>query len=184
MGARGGDSRELMSGGEVSAAVERMAGEILTANRAPSLAVVGIHTGGVRFARLLVEYITRRGAAPAATGAVDITLYRDDLEQIGPAPIVHATDIDFDVSGMTVLLVDDVVFTGRTVRAAIDNLMDLGRPQRIQFAALVDRGGRELPLQPDYIGKRVEVGEDEIVEVVFKSDGACVVAYRRPAGRR
>ena len=184
MGTRADDSRELMSGKEVFAAVERMAGEILSANRAPTLAVVGVYTGGVRFARLLVEHLTRRGAPPAATGAVDITLYRDDLEQIGPAPIVHATDINFDVSGMTVLLVDDVVYTGRTIRAAIDNLMDLGRPHQVQFAALVDRGGRELPIQPDYVGKRVAVGEDEIVEVVFTSDGACVVAYRRPAGRR
>jgi len=124
------------------------------------------------------------GEPPAATGTVDITLYRDDLSQIGPAPVVRSTDVAFDVAGMTVVLVDDVVFTGRTVRAAIDNLMDLGRPKRIELAALIDRGGRELPIQPDFTGKRVNVEPDRIIEVVFGGDGDRVITYRNPAGRR
>jgi pyrimidine operon attenuation protein/uracil phosphoribosyltransferase len=180
-----GKTRELMSAAETARAVTRIASEILEKNGgARDLAVVGIHTGGVVLANRLVAALEQLGERPAATGTVDITLYRDDLAEIGPAPVVHATDVGFDVAGMTVVLVDDVVYTGRTVRAAIDNLMDLGRPKRIELAALVDRGGRELPVQPDYVGRRVEVGPDDIVEVVFGDAGDRVLARRRPAGRR
>jgi pyrimidine operon attenuation protein/uracil phosphoribosyltransferase len=181
-------TRELLSAADTARAVTRIASEILEENGgAAGVAVVGIHTGGVILAQRLVAALAQLDAPPAATGEVDITLYRDDLEQIGPAPVVRSTDIAFDVSGMTVVLVDDVLFTGRTVRAAIDNLMDLGRPKRIELAVLVDRGGRELPIQADFVGKRVAVGPEDIVEVVFGAGGDRAVSYRRPprpAGRK
>jgi pyrimidine operon attenuation protein/uracil phosphoribosyltransferase len=171
-------AREILSVADTAHAVTRIASEIIEVNGGcAGLAVVGIHTGGVPLAERLVAALTQLGEPPAATGTVDITLYRDDLSQIGPAPVVRSTDIAFDVAGMTVVLVDDVVFTGRTVRAAIDNLMDLGRPKRIELAALVDRGGRELPIQPDFVGKRVTVGPDRIIEVVFAPEGDRVITY-------
>jgi pyrimidine operon attenuation protein/uracil phosphoribosyltransferase len=176
---------EILSIADTASAVARIAGEIAAENvGADELAVVGIHTGGVPLAERVAAALEQLGAKPAATGTVDITLYRDDLSQIGPAPIVRATDITFDVAGMTVVLVDDVIFTGRTVRAAIDNLMDLGRPRRIELAVLVDRGGRELPIQPDFVGTRVDVERDRIIEVVFGDDGDRVITYPCPAGRR
>ncbi len=182
---KGYEVSEVLSVGDTERAIARMAGEIVEENAgADELAVVGIHTGGVPLAGRLVAALERLGAAPAATGTVDITLYRDDLSQIGPAPVVRSTDVSFDVAGMTVLLVDDVIFTGRTVRAAIDNLMDLGRPRRIELAVLIDRGGRELPIQPDFVGTRVDVGPDRIIEVVFGDDGDRVITYPCPAGRR
>lgn len=182
---RENDVEEILSAADTAEAVARMASEIVEENAGTDeLAVVGIHTGGVPLAERLVASLERLGAKPAATGTVDITLYRDDLSQIGPAPIVRATDITFDVAGMTVVLVDDVILTGRTVRAAIDNLMDLGRPRRIELAVLIDRGGRELPMQPDFVGKRVRVERDRIIEVVFGDDGDRVITYPCRAGRR
>lgn len=179
------DVVEIFSAAETADALARIAGEIVEENAgADELAVVGIHTGGVPLAERLVAALERLGARPAATGTVDITLYRDDLSQIGPAPVVRSTDITFDVAGMTVVLVDDVIFTGRTVRAAIDNLMDLGRPRRIELAVLIDRGGRELPIQPDFVGKRVFVEPDRIIEVIFGDDGDRVITYPCRAGRR
>jgi pyrimidine operon attenuation protein/uracil phosphoribosyltransferase len=179
------DVRELLSAADTAHAVTRIASEIIEMNGGGAgLAVVGIHTGGVPLADRIVAALRQLGEPPAATGTVDITLYRDDLSQIGPAPVVRSTDIAFDVAGMTVVLVDDVIFTGRTVRAAIDNLMDLGRPKRIELAALIDRGGRELPIQPDFAGKRVNVEPDRIIEVVFGDDGDRVISYMQPAGPR
>jgi pyrimidine operon attenuation protein/uracil phosphoribosyltransferase len=176
---------EILSVADTGSAVARMASEIVAENAgAGELAVVGIHTGGVPLAERIVAALEQLGAKPAATGTVDITLYRDDLSQIGPAPVVRSTDITFDVAGMTVVLVDDVIFTGRTVRAAIDNLMDLGRPRRIELAVLVDRGGRELPIQPDFVGTRVDVERDRIIEGRFGDDGDRVITYPCPAGRR
>jgi len=179
------DSKEILSPAETARAITRIASEVLEENGgADGLAVVGVHAGGVPLAERLVAALAQLGGRPAASGTVDITLYRDDLSQIGPAPVVRDTDIQFDVSGMAVVLVDDVIFTGRTIRAAIDNLMDLGRPKRIELAVLVDRGGRELPIQPDFVGKKLAVGPDRIVEVVFDVQGDRVVVYPRPAGKR
>jgi pyrimidine operon attenuation protein/uracil phosphoribosyltransferase len=176
---------EMLSAADTAHAITRIASEIIEENAgADELALVGIHTGGVPLAERLVTALEKLGERPAATGTVDITLYRDDLSQIGPAPIVRSTDITFDVAGMTVVLVDDVVFTGRTVRAAIDNLMDLGRPRRIELAVLIDRGGRELPIQPDFVGKRLDVGRDRIIEVVYGDEGDRVITYLCGAGRR
>jgi pyrimidine operon attenuation protein/uracil phosphoribosyltransferase len=178
------DVVEVLSAADTGHAVIRIASEIIEQNGGGrELAVVGIHTGGVPLAERIVAALEQLGEPPAATGTVDITLYRDDLSQIGPAPVVRSTDVDFDVAGMTVVLVDDVILTGRTVRAAIDNLMDLGRPRRIELAVLVDRGGRELPIQPDFVGKRVSIRPDLIIEVVFGAEGDRVIAYPSQAGR-
>ncbi|UCH77655.1 MAG: bifunctional pyr operon transcriptional regulator/uracil phosphoribosyltransferase PyrR [Candidatus Coatesbacteria bacterium] len=177
------DVQELLSPADTAHAVTRIASEIVEENGGGAeVAIVGIHTGGVPLADRLVAALGQLGEPPAATGTVDITLYRDDLSQIGPAPVVRSTDVAFDVAGMTVVLVDDVVFTGRTVRAAIDNLIDLGRPRRIELAVLIDRGGRELPIQPDFVGKRVDLGSDRIIEVVFDESGDRVISYLNPAG--
>lgn len=174
--------KELSPPGATAATIRRLAEEVAAAyGDANDLAVVGVHTGGVMLASRIVAVLTQLNRPPVATGTVDITLYRDDLSQIGPAPIVHATDIRFAVEGMAVLLVDDVIYTGRTARAAINNLMDLGRPKRIQLLALVDRGGRELPIQPDFVGLRTQIGDDYIVEVIFDNAGDRVIARPRPA---
>jgi pyrimidine operon attenuation protein/uracil phosphoribosyltransferase len=136
---------EVLSVADTASAVARIAGEIVAENAgADELAVVGIHTGGVPLAERVVAALEQLGAKAAATGTVDITLYRDDLSQIGPAPIVRATDITFDVAGMTVVLVDDVIFTGRTVRAAIDNLM---------HSAGLRRNARRRGARPYYRGR-------------------------------
>ncbi len=172
------DARELLSPRACARAIKRIAAEVVEENGGGrELAVVGIHTGGVPLAERLRATLAEMGEGPAAAGTVDITLYRDDLSQIGPAPVVRDTDISFDVSGMTVVLVDDVIFTGRTVRAAIDNLMGLGRPRRLELAVLIDRGGRELPIQPDFVGKRVDADADAIIEVIFAADGDRVISY-------
>ncbi len=185
MPSRKPEAEEILSPAETARAVTRIATEILEENGgAGDVAIVGIHTGGVVLAGRLAAALAQLGEPPRATGAVDITLYRDDLSQIGPAPVVRDTAIDFDVSGMTVVLVDDVIFTGRTVRAAIDNLMDLGRPKRVELAVLVDRGGRELPIQPDFTGKKVSVGPDFIIDVNFGEGGDRVLAYRPAASKK
>jgi len=177
--------QEMLSVVDTAHAITRIASEIIEENAvADELALVGIHTGGVPLAGRLAAALEQLGEKPAGAGTVDITLYRDDLSQIGPAPVVRSTDIAFDVAGMTVVLVDDVIFTGRTVRAAIDNLMDLGRPRRIELAVLIDRGGRELPIQPDFVGKRTEVARDRIIEVVYGEEGDRVITYPSRAGRR
>jgi len=119
----------------------------------------------------------------AANGILDITLYRDDLTTIGNRPMLRETSIDFDITNLTLILVDDVLYTGRTVRAALDGLVDLGRPRRVQLAVLIDRGHRELPIQADYVGKYVQTADDEIVEVrMSEEDGEeRVVLVKRPS---
>ena len=119
---------------------------------------------------------------PVLDGILDITLYRDDLTTVGNRPMLRETSIDFDVDNLSLVLVDDVLYTGRTVRAALDGLVDLGRPRRVQLAVLIDRGHRELPIQADYVGKVVDTADDEIVEVrMNEEDGEeRVVLVRRP----
>jgi len=121
------------------------------------LLVVGIRRRGVELARKLAEHLERTGVGPVETGSLDITLYRDDFEQVGPRPVIGPTEIPGEITDRRVVLVDDVLFTGRTVRAALDELADFGRPRRIELCVLVDRGGRELPIQPDYVGARLQV---------------------------
>jgi len=148
--------------------LRRIAHEIAEANPEPErLAIVGIHTRGVYLARRLHALIGELTATETPIGDVDISFYRDDVGAQSPAtqPVVHASHIDFDLAGRTVVLVDDVLFTGRTVRAAIDALFDYGRPQRVQLAVLCDRGHRELPIRPDYVGKNLPTSRAERVNV-------------------
>ena len=152
--------------------LSRIAHEIIEAH--PDLdrvALVGIHTRGVPLAQRLRRMIAERAAAEVALGTLDITFYRDDVQIRGgeaplhSQPVVRATRLDFPLEGMTCVLVDDVLYTGRTVRAAIDALFDYGRPARVQLAVLADRGHRELPIRPDYVGKNLPTSRDERVQV-------------------
>ena len=148
--------------------LRRIAHEIAEKNPDPEgLAVVGIHTRGALLARRLHALLGELTATETPIGDIDISFYRDDLGAKDPAaqPVVHASHIDFDLSGRTVVLVDDVLFTGRTVRAAIEALFDYGRPQRVQLAVLCDRGHRELPVRPDYVGKNLPTARAERVNV-------------------
>ncbi|MEX2447163.1 MAG: bifunctional pyr operon transcriptional regulator/uracil phosphoribosyltransferase PyrR [Solirubrobacterales bacterium] len=148
--------------------LRRIAHEIAEANPEPErLAIVGIHTRGAVLARRLHALVGELTEAEIPIGDLDISFYRDDLAGKSPAaqPVVHSSHIDFDLSGRTVALVDDVLFTGRTVRAAIDALFDYGRPQRVQLAVLCDRGHRELPIRPDYVGKNLPTARAERVNV-------------------
>ncbi len=154
----------------VERALTRMAHEIIERNRgAEQLALVGIHTRGVPIAEHLALLIERFEGTRPPLGKLDITLYRDDLTEIALQPIVKRTEIDFDVTGRRIVLVDDVFYTGRTARAALDALIDLGRPDVIQYAVLIDRGHRELPLRADYVGKNVPTSRSEVVKVRLES---------------
>jgi pyrimidine operon attenuation protein/uracil phosphoribosyltransferase len=145
------------------------------------LSIIGIHTGGVFLAQRIKQKIEEREETTLPTGNVDITLYRDDWSLISQNPIVKKSDIGFLLEDKRVILVDDVVFTGRTIRAAMDAIMDYGRPLSIQLAVLVDRGGRELPIQPDYIGMSVSPAPNERVDVLLseKDDRDAVVLSKR-----
>ncbi len=148
--------------------LRRIAHEIVEKNPEPeSLAIVGIHTRGALLARRLHVLLAELIGSDTPIGDLDISFYRDDVGAKSPAsqPVVHASHVDFDLNGKTVVLVDDVLFTGRTVRAAIDALFDYGRPQRVQLAVLCDRGHRELPIRPDYVGKNLPTAREERVNV-------------------
>jgi pyrimidine operon attenuation protein/uracil phosphoribosyltransferase len=156
-------------------ALVRIAHEIVEGNAdGDRVALVGIHTRGALMARRLQALIEERTDKPVPLGEIDITFYRDDVgsRPISDAPVVHSSHIDFALEGATVVLVDDVLYTGRTVRAAIDSLFDYGRPDRVQLAVLVDRGHRELPIRPDYVGKNLPTSHDQRVNVrLEESDG-------------
>jgi pyrimidine operon attenuation protein/uracil phosphoribosyltransferase len=156
-------------------ALVRIAHEIVEGNTAGDpLALVGIHTRGALMARRLRALIEELAEKPVPLGEVDITFYRDDVgsRPISDAPVVHSSHIDFPLEGTTVVLVDDVLYTGRTVRAAIDSLFDYGRPDRVQLAVLVDRGHRELPIRPDYVGKNLPTSRRQRVNVrLEETDG-------------
>jgi pyrimidine operon attenuation protein / uracil phosphoribosyltransferase len=160
--------------------LRRIAHEIAEKNPDPdALAIVGIHTRGALLARRLHPLLAELVGAEVPIGDIDISFYRDDVGAKSPAtqPVVHASHIDFDLAGRTVVLVDDVLFTGRTVRAAIDALFDYGRPQRVQLAVLCDRGHRELPIRPDYVGKNLPTGREQRVNVhLSELDGSDAVA--------
>lgn len=156
----------------IGRALRRIALEIAEREPDAPLAIVGIRRGGVHLAeRLQRELQAIRGQA-WPMGTLDISLYRDDLSELDVAPVVGPTDIEFDVTGKTIVLVDDVLYTGRTVRAALDELVDFGRPRRVLLAVLIDRGGRELPIAPDFVGAQLEVPDDEQVEVRLREAGA------------
>jgi pyrimidine operon attenuation protein/uracil phosphoribosyltransferase len=162
-----------MDAARMGRTLTRIAHEILERHpRASSLALVGVRSRGVPLAHRLARLIAEAVGAEPAVGALDITLYRDDFTTLAPQPITRGTDILFSIDGRTVVLVDDVLFTGRTVRAALDQLIDFGRPARIELAVLVDRGHRELPIRADYVGRSLSTARDEAVEVrVREEDG-------------
>jgi pyrimidine operon attenuation protein/uracil phosphoribosyltransferase len=154
-----------------------MADEIVELNNGTAdLIIVGIQRRGVQLAGRLVSLIEASDGVEVPQGSLDITLYRDDLQTIGPRPVVGATDLRPDLDGMHVVIVDDVLYTGRTVRAALDELADFGRPSRIALAVLVDRGGRELPIHADIVGKRLDVEPGDRVDVMLEEvDGRTAV---------
>jgi len=156
----------LMEPDQIRRAVKRIAHEIVERNRGvDGLIVVGIRRRGVPLAERIAGYLEQIEGQSVPTGILDITLYRDDFQTITSAPQVGRTEINEDIHERVVVLVDDVLYTGRTVRAALDELIDFGRPRRIQLAVLVDRGHREIPIKADYVGKNVPTNAGEIVEV-------------------
>jgi pyrimidine operon attenuation protein/uracil phosphoribosyltransferase len=156
----------------IQRAVTRVAHEILERNRgAEGVVLVGIRTGGVHIAKRLARKIAEIEKVDLPVGALDITLYRDDLNLKKEQPTLRKTEIPFELNDHHVVLVDDVLFTGRTIRAAMDGLVDLGRPQTIQLAVLIDRGHRELPIRADYVGKNVPTGRDESVKALLEEEG-------------
>jgi pyrimidine operon attenuation protein/uracil phosphoribosyltransferase len=167
----------------MSRALQRMAVEILElAHGTDALVLIGIQRRGVELAQRLAKLIEKEEGVMVPRGALDITLYRDDLQTVGPRPVVGETHLPGDLTGKHAVIVDDVLFTGRTVRAALDELADFGRPERISLCVLIDRGGRVLPIQADIVGKAAKVGKDERVEVLVQElDGQDEVAVVRGA---
>jgi len=170
-------STTLLDARALARALQRMAVEILElAGSSRDLVLVGIQRRGVELAERLARLIEQEEGVTVGRGAIDITLYRDDLELVGPKPVIGETRLPTDLSGTHVVIVDDVLYTGRTVRAALDELADFGRPRRISLCVLVDRGGRELPIQADVVGKAVKVGSGARVDVLVEElDGTDAV---------
>ncbi|MGQ0665587.1 MAG: bifunctional pyr operon transcriptional regulator/uracil phosphoribosyltransferase PyrR [Nitrospiraceae bacterium] len=166
------DEKLVMDAGDIARALTRIAHEILERNKGvKNLALVGIRTGGVHLAHRLVKRIQGIEGVQAPIGELDITLYRDDLALRRDQPVLRKTSVPFDMADKVVVLVDDVLFTGRTIRAAMDGLMDLGRPGEIQLAVLVDRGHRQLPIKANYIGKNLPTSREEKVQVLLEESG-------------
>lgn len=172
----------VMDREDVEETLDRLAREVLARSEEPSgeesaeLALVGIRRRGVQLARRLARRLQEHLGLEVPTGSLDITLYRDDFARVGPRPVIGPTEIPFEVTDRRVVLVDDVLHTGRTVRAAMDELADFGRPSHIELCVLVDRGGRELPIQPDYVGQRFEVAAGrEVAVLVPDLDGELAV---------
>lgn len=180
-----GPEKQIMSAEEMRRALVRLAHEVIERNAGvEGVALVGIRARGVPLAERLARAIAETEGKQVLVGVLDITLYRDDVALRPDMPIVRSTEIPFAIDGLTIVLVDDVLFTGRTVRAALDALMDLGRPRRIQLAVLVDRGHRELPIRADFAGKNVPTARDEEILVrLQETDGTdeVVIAKRREA---
>ena len=158
----------VMTAGDINRVLARMASQIVENN--PDLSdvlLLGIRRRGVPLAERIAARIKEMDGVAVATGALDITLYRDDLTTVADRPVINKTELPANITGKTIILVDDVLYTGRTIRAAMDELIDFGRPRRVQLAVLIDRGWRELPIQADYIGKSVTTTEAEIIKVML-----------------
>ena len=162
----------ILDNAGIDRALTRIAHEILEKNKgAKELVLVGIQRGGVHIAKRLAAKIRQIEGVEPPVGSLDITMYRDDLATRKSQPVPQATDITFDIQDKMMVLVDDVIFTGRTIRAALNSIMDYGRPYRIQLAVLVDRGHRELPIRADFVGKNLPTSAKEKVEVMLAEDG-------------
>lgn len=184
------EKAQILDGPGIGRALTRIAHEILERNKGTGgVVLVGLRSRGIELARRLSRKIQEIEGVEVPVGALDATLYRDDLGKVGVHPVVRKTEIPFSVDGKSVVLVDDVLYTGRTIRAAMDSLMDLGRPRLIQLAVLVDRGHRELPIRADFVGKNVPTARQEQVQVLLEEeDGVDRVVILEPepstAGRR
>ena len=180
---------KIMDAPKIERVIARLADEIVERNRdAAGLALIGVRTRGVPLARRIAEAIGRMERIEVPVGVLDITLYRDDFTTVGSQPILRKTEIDFTITGKHIVLVDDVLYTGRTVRAALDGIVDFGRPELIQLAVLVDRGHRELPIRADFVGKSVQTSPEEFVQVKLAeedgTDAVCVGEIAKPPSRR
>ncbi len=172
----------LMDEAGITRALKRISHEILERNHgSDNLCIIGIKRRGVEIAKLLADNIYAIEGKDIPLGVLDITFYRDDLTVISNEPVIHPTDIPFSIAEKNVILVDDVIFTGRTVRAALNALMQFGRPASVQLAVLIDRGHRELPIKGDYVGKNVPTSKSEVVYVKLPpiDDTSCVELYER-----
>lgn len=167
------DKAEIMDESAIIRAVTRISHEIIEKNKGvDDVVLIGIQRRGVPLAKMIAQKIREVEGKTVPVGILDITLYRDDLSMLAEHPIINGTEINFSITGKKVILVDDVLFTGRTTRAAIDAIIDIGRPKMIQMAILIDRGHRELPIRADYIGKNVPTSKNEVINVkVIEIDG-------------
>ncbi len=164
------DKTVLMDTEGIRRALTRISHEIVEKNKGvENIVLVGIRTRGVPIAERLAEYIEKIEGQKPPVGVLDITLYRDDLSTLGYQPVVRPTELPVDITGKTIVLVDDVLYTGRTIRAALDAIIDNGRPKTIQLAVLVDRGHRELPIRADFVGKNVPTSSKEVVSVQLEA---------------
>ncbi len=163
------EKSQLMSATEIDRTLQRLAHEIVEkSGGAKNLALIGIRRRGVPLAQRLAQAIRGIDGTEVPVGTLDITLYRDDLSMVAPQPVVQSTQIPFSVDDKILILVDDVLYTGRTVRAALNGLFDLGRPRRVQLCVLIDRGHRELPIEASFVGRYVQTSDTEIIEVRLK----------------
>jgi len=163
--------KELLSKLDIERIISRIAHEIIEKNKGPEkICLVGIQRGGVHLARRLALKITAIEGVEVPVGSLDISLYRDDISFRKKHPVVRRTDIPFDISEKVIILIDDVLFTGRSIRAALDALMDFGRPAQIQLAVIIDRGHRELPIRADYVGKNIPTAKNENIEVQLEEE--------------
>lgn len=163
------EKRKIMDEIDIRNTLERLASEILERHKDyKKIALIGIRTRGAPLAKRLKEILDKKFSASIPLGVLDITFYRDDLQKISESPEVKSTLLDFDVDGKEIILVDDVLYTGRTIRSALDAIIDFGRPDKVELLVLIDRGHRELPIHPDYLGKKVATSKDETVEVRLK----------------
>lgn len=160
------EKRQLLSSAEIDRTLQRLAHEIIEkTGGAKDLALIGIRRRGVPLSQRLAKSIRTFANVEVPVGILDITLYRDDLSTVAPQPIVQSTEIEFDADNRDIVLVDDVLFTGRTIRAAMNGIFDLGRPKRVRLCVLVDRGHRELPIEATFVGRTLDTTDTEIVEV-------------------
>jgi len=163
------EKAQLMSASEIERTLVRLVHEIIEKNNgAGDLGIVGIRRRGVFLAQRLGGMVQRIEKTPVPVGTLDISLYRDDLSTVGPKPVVQKSEIGFPITGKNIVLVDDVLYTGRTTRAALDALFDQGRPKQVQLCVLIDRGHRELPIEAAFVGRKIQTADNEIIEVKLR----------------